>query len=99
MHAKLLAGTCPWCGRWIADGAPVAKTRPEDSAEYQLVKRTILEKLLAKLDLSRVADLQGSTLRREIRLVVERLCDCMQPPVAKQFREKLINEILDEVFH
>ena len=42
---------------------------------FDELKRIIHGKLVDKLDLSRVSDLAGDTLRREIRLVVERLCD------------------------
>src|SRR5262245_40933501 len=46
---------------------------------FDELKRIIHGKLVDKLDLSRVSDLQGDTLRREIRLVVERLCDTENP--------------------
>jgi pilus assembly protein CpaF len=48
--------------------------------------------------LSRVSDLQGDTLRREIRLVVERLCDTENPLLNRMERERLIDEVLDETF-
>ena len=51
-----------------------------------------------KLDLSRVSDLEGDTLRREIRLVVERLCDTENPLLNRMERERLIDEVLDETF-
>jgi pilus assembly protein CpaF len=51
-----------------------------------------------KLDLSRVSDLAGDTLRREIRLVVERLCDTENPLLNRVERERLIDEVLDETF-
>src|SRR5205085_9248098 len=49
-------------------------------------------------DLSRVSDLAGDTLRREIRLVVERLCDTENPLLNRMERERLIDEVLDETF-
>ena len=39
--------------------------------EFDLLKRKIHNKLVDKLDLNRVGELQGDVLRREIRLVVE----------------------------
>src|SRR5689334_7298493 len=60
------------------------------------LKRIIHSKLVDKLDLSRVSDLAGDTLRREIRLVVERLCDTENPLLNRMERERLIDEILDE---
>src|SRR3981189_1326224 len=61
-------------------------------------KRLIHSKLVDKLDLSRVSDLEGDTLRREIRLVVERLCDTENPLLNRMERERLIDEVLDETF-
>jgi pilus assembly protein CpaF len=65
---------------------------------FEDLKRLIHGKLVDKLDLSRVSDLQGDTLRREIRLVVERLCDTENPLLNRMDRERLIDEVLDETF-
>jgi pilus assembly protein CpaF len=65
---------------------------------FEDLKRLIHTKLVDKLDLSRVSDLAGETLRREIRLVVERLCDTENPLLNRMERERLIDEVLDETF-
>src|SRR5208282_242933 len=65
---------------------------------FEELKRHIHSKLVEKLDLSRVSDLAGDTLRREIRLVVERLCDTENPLLNRMERERLIDEVLDETF-
>src|ERR1700757_2642540 len=65
---------------------------------FEELKRIIHGKLVDKLDLSRVSDLEGDTLRREIRLVVERLCDTENPLLNRMERERLIDEVLDETF-
>src|SRR5919197_1359904 len=65
---------------------------------FEELKRLIHGKLVDKLDLSRVSDLEGETLRREIRLVVERLCDTENPLLNRMERERLIDEVLDETF-
>jgi pilus assembly protein CpaF len=65
---------------------------------FEELKRIIHGKLVDKLDLSRVSDLEGETLRREIRLVVERLCDSENPLLNRMERERLIDEVLDETF-
>ena len=65
---------------------------------FDELKRIIHNKLVDKLDLSRVSDLAGDTLRREIRLVVERLCDTENPLLNRSERERLIDEVLDETF-
>jgi len=62
------------------------------------LKSLIHGKLVDKLDLSRVGDLEGETLRREIRLVVEHLCDTENPLLNRAERERLIEEVLDETF-
>src|SRR6202162_4010804 len=68
------------------------------SKSFEELKRLIHSKLVDKLDLSRVSDLTGDTLRREIRLVVERLCDTENPLLNRMERERLIDEVLDETF-
>src|SRR6266536_2139864 len=72
--------------------------KAESSKGFEELKRLIHGKLVDKLDLSRVSDLAGDTLRREIRLVVERLCDTENPLLNRMERERLIDEVLDETF-
>jgi pilus assembly protein CpaF len=67
-------------------------------ADFEELKRLIHGKLVDKLDLSRLGDLEGDTLRREIRLVVEHLCDTENPLLNRSERERLIEEVLDETF-
>ena len=70
----------------------------QSNKSFEELKRLIHGKLVDKLDLSKVSDLQGDTLRREIRLVVERLCDTENPLLNRMERERLIDEVLDETF-
>src|SRR6476660_534212 len=70
----------------------------QSNKSFEELKRLIHGKLVDKLDLSRVSDLAGDTLRREIRLVVERLCDTENPLLTRMERERLIDEVLDETF-
>src|SRR5271165_1409315 len=70
----------------------------QGSKSFEELKRLIHGKLVDKLDLSRVSDLEGETLRREIRMVVERLCDTENPLLNRMERERLIDEVLDETF-
>jgi pilus assembly protein CpaF len=70
----------------------------EAHKSFDELKRLIHGKLVDKLDLSRVSDLAGDVLRREIRLVVERLCDTENPLLNRMERERLIDEVLDETF-
>src|SRR6188472_2588119 len=66
--------------------------------EFDQLKRRIHNKLVDKLDLNRVGELQGDVLRREIRLVVEHLCDTEETFLNRSERERLIEEVLDETF-
>src|SRR6266567_4247824 len=76
-------------------------TRPGEknqSADFEALKRRIHTKLVDKLDLTRVGELEGDVLRREIRLVVEHLCDTEDTLLNRNERERLIDEVLDETF-
>ena len=59
--------------------APPRVSRPDQQLDFDVLKRLIHGKLVDKLDLNRLGELQGDTLRREIRLVVEHLCDTENP--------------------
>ena len=65
---------------------------------FEELKQRIHSKLVDKLDLSRVGELEGDTLRREIRLVVEHLCDTEDTLLNRNERERLVSEVLDETF-
>ncbi|MCA9163567.1 MAG: CpaF family protein [Pirellulaceae bacterium] len=66
--------------------------------EFENLKRRLHNKLVDKLDLSRIGELQGDTLRREIRMVIEHLCDAEGTMLNRAERERLIEEVLDETF-
>jgi pilus assembly protein CpaF len=68
------------------------------TAEFDNLKRRIHGKLVDKLDLTRVGELEGDVLRREIRLVVEHLCDTEDTLLNRNERERLVEEVLDETF-
>src|SRR5258706_3167544 len=76
-------------------------TRPGEksqNSDFEALKRRIHTKLVDKLDLSRVGELEGDVLRREIRLVVEHLCDTEDTFLNRNERDRLIDEVLDETF-
>ncbi|MEM6331158.1 MAG: CpaF family protein, partial [Planctomycetota bacterium] len=77
---------------------PAALSQKEKEAEFENIKRRIHTKLVDKLDLSRVGELEGDVLRREIRLVVEHLCDTENTYLNRNERDRLIEEVLDETF-
>ena len=78
--------------------APLRATEDSKALEFENLKRRIHGKLVDKLDLSRVGELAGDVLRREIRLVVEHLCDTEDTLLNRNERERLIDEVLDETF-
>lgn len=74
--------------------------RPAEPKEsnFEDLKQIIHGKLVDKLDLSRVGEMDNETLRREIRLVVEHLCDSENTLLNRNERDRLVNEVLDETF-
>src|SRR3954470_13435625 len=80
----------------LATGGRTADAAKAD--EFDQLKRRIHNKLVDRLDLNKVGELQGDVLRREIRLVVEHLCDTEETFLNRSERERLIEEVLDETF-
>src|ERR1700674_1495134 len=78
--------------------ATVRSSDESKSAEFENLKRRIHGKLVDKLDLTRVGELEGDVLRREIRLVVEHLCNTEDTLLNRTERERLVEEVLDETF-
>ena len=74
------------------------RTQESSDNDFDKLKRFIHGKLVEKLDLSRLGELDGDSLRREIRLVVEHLCDTENPLLNRSERERLVEEVLDETF-
>ena len=80
---------------------PMTTMRSADQAkaeEFDNLKRRIHNKLVDKLDLSKVGELEGDVLRRQIRVVVEHLCDAEETLLSRAERERLVEEVLDETF-
>ena len=73
-------------------------TIKEKISEFDQLKQRIHGKLIGKLDLSRVGELEGDVLRREIRVVVEHLCDGESNFLNRTERDRLVEEVLDETF-
>ena len=64
--------------------------------EIEIFKRRMHQRLVDKIDLSRVGDLKGESFRREIRLVVEHLCDSENTFLNRSERDRIVDEVLDE---
>src|SRR5258708_20500792 len=84
----------------MAKALPTSLRGGEKSSEteFEELKRRIHGKLVDKLDLSKVGDLDGDVLKREIRLVVEHLCEAEDTLLNRNERERLVEEGLDETF-
>ena len=78
--------------------APAAKRSDTKETTLEELKQRIHGKLVDKLDLTKVGELEGEILRREIRLVVEHLCDSEDTLLNRSEREQLVSEVLDETF-
>ncbi|QEG41779.1 CpaF family protein [Roseimaritima ulvae] len=80
---------------------PTQPLRSADTSrqdKFEEIKSRIHGKLVDKLDLSRVGDMKGDTLKREIRMVVEHLCDAEDTLLNRQERDRIVEEVLDETF-
>ena len=82
----------------MKSGGPAARNGDPNEHNLEELKQRIHAKLVDKLDLSRVSDLQSDVFRREIRMVVEHLCDTEDHLLNRNERERLIDEVLDETF-
>ena len=69
-----------------------------DVSDFDQLKQRIHHKLIGKLDLSRVGDMEGDVLRREIRVVIEHLCEGENNLLNRSERDRLVSEVLDETF-
>src|SRR5271165_1218032 len=77
---------------------PLRQNSDTKETSLEELKQRIHSKLVDKLDLTKVGELEGEILRREIRLVVEHLCDSEDTLLNRSEREQLVGEVLDETF-
>src|SRR5215471_19412219 len=83
-------------GASLAGSMATAAGGGAGNKSFEDLKRHIHGKLVEKLDFSRVKDLASDALRKDIRRVIEHLCDTENPLLNRMERERLIDEILDE---
>ena len=79
---------------------PARHAQPLDPAviRYEKLKRHIHGKLVDRLDMNRVSEMDQASLRTEIREVVEMLCDAEDSLLNRSERQRLVEEVLDETF-
>lgn len=76
---------------------PEAKADPATAA-FEAIKRRIHGQLVDRLDFNRVNELDPSSVRDEVRAVIEHLLDADDPMLNRAERKRLVGEILDETF-
>jgi pilus assembly protein CpaF len=76
--------------------API--TVPVTRTDFGTVKATIHRKLIQKLNLDRLTEVNREDVRREVTLILEALVVGESTPMNLQERERLATEVLDEVF-
>src|SRR5580700_2941523 len=66
--------------------------------EYQELKFTLHRKLLDRINLEALSSMAGDRVRAEIRVAVAKLVDEEKTPLSLVEKDRVIEEILDEVF-
>ena len=90
-------GPCPSAQEAMKPANPSPRTSDQSKQEeIEIIKRRMHQRLVDKIDLSRVGDLKGESFRREIRLVVEHLFDSENTFLNRSERDRIVDEVLDE---
>jgi pilus assembly protein CpaF len=76
----------------------MAISPPVGRTDFGVVKATIHRKLIQKLNLERLDEINREDLRREVGQILESLVVGEATPMNLQERERLAQEVLDEVF-
>jgi pilus assembly protein CpaF len=71
---------------------------PAARTDYTAVKTAIHRKLIQKLNLNRLSEIRREDVRREVAAILETLVVGESTPMSLQERERLSQEVLDEVF-
>src|ERR1700733_1683146 len=71
---------------------------PPTRTDFASVKTAIHRKLIQKLNLERLTEANRDDVRREVGLILESLVVGEATPMNLQERERLSQEVLDEVF-
>jgi pilus assembly protein CpaF len=73
-------------------------SRPGSTPEHQELKFKLHRKLLDRVNLDRLSALSEDQMRTEIRGAVTKLVDEEETPLSMAEKERIIDEVLDEVF-
>lgn len=85
-------------GRAEAGWVTRMSNRDGTGAEYQELKFTIHRKLIDRINLEALSSLAGERARAEVRAAVARLVEEEKTPLSLAEKERVIEEVLDEVF-
>src|ERR1700748_3795759 len=75
-----------------------SSTLPTRRTDYSAVKSAIHRKLIQKLNLDRLGEIKREDVRREVAQILEAIFHGESAPMTLQERERLVQEVLDEVF-
>jgi hypothetical protein len=73
---------------------PKEPTRP---LKFWEVKQEILNRMTVKLDFAQLSHLNPDLLRHELKEVVDRVCDALNPGFDQLTKDILANEIVNEI--
>ena len=73
-------------------------SREEFTPEYQELKFTLHRKLLDRINLEALSSMAGDRVRAEVRAAVAKLVEEQKTPLSLVEKDRVIEEILDEVF-
>jgi len=79
-----------WVNRLMSPG--------DSSPEYQELKFTLHRKLLDRINLEALSSMAGERVRAEVRAAVAKLVEEQATPLSLVEKDRVIEEILDEVF-
>jgi pilus assembly protein CpaF len=80
------------------DASRLASTRDPSSVQHQELKFAIHRKLLDRINLEAVYAMPGDRVRQEIRPSIAKLVSEEKTPLSMGEKDRLIEEVLDEVF-
>ncbi len=66
--------------------------------EFQRLKTRLHEQMIESMDLSKIGGMPEEQLRREMRVLAEDVSHSVGEPLNSDERERLVSEVLDEVF-
>src|SRR5512138_2337406 len=73
-------------------------TREGSTPEYQELKFTLHRKLLDRINLEALSSMAGERVRAEVRSAVAKLVEEERTPLSLVEKDRVIEEVLDEVF-